>query len=263
MNQKLQKNAGYPVFVWAVESGTFLAHLTHFGVLCNDLGMMKPSKCTKVFLKGGGNFGTTFQNFPSISFRFRHPGGKTVAATPSRSWGGISLKNQYDMCVVMTFRYSRKKTGHHTLVSPEMRKNHSQNVQFFNSVTPRLQSTDVNNILMSLLHSLLLSKHVACWQSFKLKPSWGLSVLRNDFEFSTLAFHSINVSSGHCFPMRSKVITWLVKDCCDTLISSFERDDLEQVNVLNTGNITKGATPVATHGFLSFKSFGFTRAQTP
>ena len=118
----------------------------------------------------------------------------------------------------MTFRYSWKKTGHHTLVSPEMRKNHSQNVQFFNSVTPRLQSTDVNNILMSLLHSLLLSKHVACWQSFKLKPSWGLSVLRNYFEFSTLAFHSINVSSGHCFPMRSKVITWLVKDCCDTLI---------------------------------------------
>ena len=85
MNRKMQKKAGYPVFVWAVESGTFLARLTHFGVLRNDLGVMKPFKCTKAFLKGRGNFGTTFQNFPSTSFRFRHPGGKNVATTPSRS----------------------------------------------------------------------------------------------------------------------------------------------------------------------------------
>ena len=81
----MQKKAGYPVFVWAVESGTFLARLTHFGVLRNDLGVMKPFKCTKAFLKGRGNFGTTFQNFPSTRFRFRHPGRKNVAATPSRS----------------------------------------------------------------------------------------------------------------------------------------------------------------------------------
>ena len=129
-----------------------------------------------------------------------------------------------------------------------------QKEQFSNSVTPRLQSTDVNNILMSLLHSLLLSKHVACWQSFKLKPSWGLSVLRNDFEFSTLAFHSINVSSGHCFPMRSKVITWLVKDCCDTLISSFERDDLEQVNVLKANLSLKWFIVTYEMAYLHFRN---------
>ena len=38
--------------------------------------------------------------------------------------------------------------------------------------------------------------------------------------------------SDHCFPTSSKAITSLVKRCCDVLVCSFERDDLEQVNVL-------------------------------
>ena len=37
----------------------------------------------------------------------------------------------------------------------------------------------------------------------------------------------------------SKAITSLVKRCCDVLVCSFERDDLEQVNVLNVGTTTE------------------------
>ena len=40
--------------------------------------------------------------------------------------------------------------------------------------------------------------------------------------------------SEYCFPMSSKAITALVKTCCDVLACSFERDDLEQVNVLKS-----------------------------
>ena len=156
------------------------------------------------------------------------------------------------MCVVVTFRYSRKKTGHPTLVSPEMRKNHSKNVQFFISITPRLQSTDVINILLSLL----LSKRVA-WRrpTTDLRYAGNFVCLRfvclryaGNFVCSTAVVlrlcifcwqHSIllmcttKLLSDHCFPTSSKAITSLVKRCCDVLVCSFERDDLEQVNVLN------------------------------
>ena len=135
------------------------------------------------------------------------------------------------MCVVVTFRYSRKKTGHLTLVSPEMRKNHSKNVQFFNSITPRLQSTDVINILLSLL----LSKRVA-WR----RPTTDLRYAGNFvcstavcWQHSILLMCTTKLLSDHCFPTSSKAITSLVKRCCDVLVCSFERDDLEQVNVLN------------------------------
>ena len=141
------------------------------------------------------------------------------------------------MCVVVTFRYSRKKTGHLTLVSPEMRKNHSKNVQFFNSITPRLQSTDVINILLSLL----LSKRVA-WRrpttdlryagNFVCSTAVVLRLCIFCWQHSILLMCTTKLLSDHCFPTSSKAITSLVKRCCDVLVCSFERDDLEQVNVL-------------------------------
>ena len=142
------------------------------------------------------------------------------------------------MCVVVTFRYSRKKTGHPTLVSPEMRKNHSKNVQFFISITPRLQSTDVINILLSLL----LSKRVA-WRrpttdlryagNFVCSTAVVLRLCIFCWQHSILLMCTTKLLSDHCFPTSSKAITSLVKRCCDVLVCSFERDDLEQVNVLN------------------------------
>ena len=51
-------------------------------------------------------------------------------------------------------------------------------------------------------------------------------------QHSILLMCTTKLLSDHCFPTSSKAITSLVKRCCDVLVCSFERDDLEQVNVL-------------------------------
>ena len=78
-----------------------------------------------------------------------------------------------------------------------------QKEQFSNSVTPRLQSTDVINIFLSLL----LSKRVAC-----RNPTTDLRYAGNFFMFDDiLLMCTTKLLSEYCFPMSSKAITALVK----------------------------------------------------
>ena len=61
----------------------------------------------------------------------------------------------------------------------------------------------------------------------------------------------------------SKAITSLVKRCCDVLVCSFERDDLEQVNVLNVLQKNAALLDITSLYFvptpLIFKIFSFSQ----
>ena len=99
IHQIKQKRVGQTKFVWAVENGTFLAPLTHSGVFRNDLGVVKPFKCTNAYLKWKGNFRTTFRKFRAIILRFRIHADKHVVPTSSPSYGPISVKT-YKRCML-------------------------------------------------------------------------------------------------------------------------------------------------------------------